>query len=139
MERAAETTRKQLEKGRYARLYRVGEYVWTKLHRRSDQQRKKTRKLFLIHQGPYRIKREVRPNTYLIEEIGPRKRIIGVYNMRQMRPHRIARMKAGRPENNRDYDKFTNTSVEETMETRYNELASISESTENEIDELSND
>lgn len=85
----------------------------------------------------------------MIEEIGPRKRIIGVYDMRQMRPHRIARMKAGRLENNRDYeiytntpvedDTFTNTSVEETMETRYNEPTSISESTENEIDELSND
>lgn len=127
----------------------MGEYIWTKLHRRSDQQRKKTRKLFLIYQGPYRIKREVRSNAYLIEEIGPRKRIIGVYNTRQMRPHRTARMKAGRPENNRDCetytntpvedDTFTNTSVEETVETRYNEQAGTSENTENEIGELPSD
>lgn len=44
------------------------------------------RKLYTLYEGPYRIRMMIRPNTYVIENL--RGFTKGVYNARQIRPHR---------------------------------------------------
>ncbi|XP_018361350.1 PREDICTED: uncharacterized protein LOC108760067 [Trachymyrmex cornetzi] len=53
---AAKKRLKQFEKTTTAPEYRVGDLVWCKLHRRSDANRRLTRKIHLVYRGPYRIK-----------------------------------------------------------------------------------
>lgn len=72
-----------------AKRYEEGTRVWIKLHRRSDASRRLTRKIHLVYDGPYVILREIRRNAYLIgDENGS---AIGIYNSRQIRPHRETR------------------------------------------------
>ncbi|KYN22298.1 hypothetical protein ALC57_05306 [Trachymyrmex cornetzi] len=100
LRKAAAKRLKQFNKTTTAPQYREGDLVWCKLHRRSDANGKLTRKIHLVYRGPYRIRRVVRMNAYEIEDMD--RRSIGVYNSRQLRPHRESRLRGeyngGRPE-----------------------------------------
>ncbi|XP_018314212.1 trichohyalin-like [Mycetomoellerius zeteki] len=58
------------------------------MHRRSDASRKLTKKIHILFDGPYQIVRIVRRNAYVIADLDDNE--IGVYNSRQIRPHREA-------------------------------------------------
>lgn len=49
------------------------------------------RKLYTLYEGPYRIRMAIRSNAYVIENL--RGFTKGVYNARQIRPHRRAKWK----------------------------------------------
>lgn len=67
-------------------MYEIGSKVWIKIHRRSDKSSRLTTKIHVVYDRPYKVKEEIKTNAYLIEDdIG---RVIGVYNSRQLRPHR---------------------------------------------------
>lgn len=64
--------------------------VWIKLHRRSDANRRLTRKIHLVYEGPYyTVVSEIRRNAYLVGD--GQGTVIGTYNSRQLRPHRDSR------------------------------------------------
>lgn len=42
--------------------------------------------IYLVYESSYQIKEEIRPNAYLIEDLD--ERTIGVYNSRQLKPHK---------------------------------------------------
>lgn len=87
----AQQREKQTDKHGEAEQYEAGKKVWIKLHRRSDTNRKLTRKIHLVYDGPYRIRREVRRNAYVIEDLNGN--ILGTYNSRQLRPNREAKLR----------------------------------------------
>lgn len=60
--------------------------MWVKLHKRLDASRRFTKKIHLVYDGPFRVARIIRKNAYLIED--REGQTIGVYNSRQMKPHR---------------------------------------------------
>ncbi|KMQ90342.1 s68306 pol retrotransposon woot [Lasius niger] len=80
----------QADKHGVAHRYEVGSKVWVKLHRRSDANRRVTRKIHLVYSGPYSILREIRRNAYLVGDSDGR--VVGAFNSRQLRPHREARL-----------------------------------------------
>lgn len=45
----------------------------------------------MVYDGPYRIKREVRRNAYVVEDL--KGNVVGTYNSRQLRPNREAKLK----------------------------------------------
>ncbi|XP_024876997.1 serine/threonine-protein kinase PRP4 homolog [Temnothorax curvispinosus] len=85
--RAARKRRRQADKHGTVE-YRPGQEVWIKLHRRSDANRRLTRKIHLVYEGPYRIQRVIRPNAYLVEDLEGQP--LGVFNARQLKPNRKA-------------------------------------------------
>ncbi|XP_024883985.1 trichohyalin-like, partial [Temnothorax curvispinosus] len=76
----------QADKHEVASRLQPGDGVMVKLHRRSDANRRLTRKIHLVYDGPYRVAQEVRENAYLIESLDGHPK--GVYNSRQLRPYR---------------------------------------------------
>lgn len=55
----------------------------------------KTRKLFPLYEGPFRIQSEVNPNAYKVARISGE--IIGTFNSRQLKPHRVPTWKPDEP------------------------------------------
>lgn len=86
-----EIRKKQANKKGVAPEFAIDDKVWVKLHRRSDASRKLTKKIHLVYEGPYRVRQVVRRNPYLIETMEGE--VLGVYNSRQLRPHRQPRLK----------------------------------------------
>ncbi|KMQ84865.1 hypothetical protein RF55_16987 [Lasius niger] len=82
----------QTDKHGEAEVYEEGSKVWIKLYRRSDANRRLTRKIHQVYDGPYRIRQEVRRNAYLIED--EEGNTLGTFNSRQIKPHREAKLKA---------------------------------------------
>lgn len=68
LEIRARERKRQTDKHGEAEQYDRGKKVWIKLHRRSDANRRITWKIHLVYDGPYRIKREVRRNAYVVED-----------------------------------------------------------------------
>lgn len=91
LEKKAIERKRQTDKHEAAKEFQPNDQVWIKLHRRSDANRKTTRKIHLVYQGPHRVSQIIRKNAYLIETLEGD--AIGVYNTRQLRPHREATMK----------------------------------------------
>lgn len=89
LEKRAKERKRQADKHGEAEQYSPGKKVWIKLHRRSDANRRITRKIHLVYDEPYRIKREVRRNAYVIEDM--KGNVVGTYNSRQLRPNREAK------------------------------------------------
>ncbi|KMQ89606.1 retrotransposon ty3-gypsy subclass, partial [Lasius niger] len=87
----AQQRKKQTDKHGEAEVYENGSKVWVKLHRRSDANRRLTRKIHLVYDGPYKIRQEVRRNAYLIEDEDGN--TLGTFNSRQIKPHREAKLK----------------------------------------------
>ncbi|KMQ91596.1 reverse ribonuclease integrase [Lasius niger] len=87
----AQQRKRQTDKHGEAEVYEEGKKVWIKLHRRSDANRRLTRKIHLVYDGPYKISREVRRNAYLIEDQDGN--TLGTFNSRQLKPHREAKLK----------------------------------------------
>ncbi|XP_071574667.1 uncharacterized protein [Temnothorax nylanderi] len=99
-ERVAEAARKrkiQADKHGTAE-YREGQEIWIKLHRRSDASRKLTKKIHLVFEEPYRVQRIIRPNAYLAEDLDGQ--TMGVFNARQLKPNRIARLRGDESDDN---------------------------------------
>ncbi|KMQ86653.1 hypothetical protein RF55_14311 [Lasius niger] len=80
----------QADKHEEAKEYQQGDKVWVKLHRRSDANRRLTRKIHLVYDGPYIVQQEVRKNAYVIRD--EQGNVLGTYNSRQIRPHREAKL-----------------------------------------------
>ncbi|XP_018405229.1 PREDICTED: uncharacterized protein LOC108781678, partial [Cyphomyrmex costatus] len=97
----ANVRKRQFEKTTTVESYRRGDLVWCKIHRRSDARRRTTRKIHLVYDGPYRIRNVVRRNAYELEQLNGT--FFGVYNSRQLRPHR-----ASRYENDNDNARYGN-------------------------------
>ncbi|CAL1672743.1 unnamed protein product [Lasius platythorax] len=93
LQRRAEQRKRQTDRHGEAERYDVGTSVWVKLHRRSDANRRLTRKIHLVYEGPYVILREIRRNAYLVGQRDGT--AIGTYNSRQLRPHRVALLRPG--------------------------------------------
>lgn len=89
LKQRADERKKQADKHLTAPVYREGTRVWVRIHRKSDSFRKIARKLHLLYEGPYRIKGQVKPNAYLI--VNEDGKTLGIYNSRQLRPHREPR------------------------------------------------
>ncbi|KMQ90526.1 reverse ribonuclease integrase [Lasius niger] len=87
----AQQRKRQTDKHGEAEIYEEGTKVWIKLHRRSDANRRLTRKIHQVYDGPYKIRREVRRNAYLIED--EEGNTLGTFNSRQIKPHREAKLK----------------------------------------------
>lgn len=79
--------RREAEKHDTANRYTQGDLVWLKSHRRSDMRRAKTRKLFPLYEGPFRVDSQIYPNAYKITRLTGE--ILGTYNTRQLKPHRV--------------------------------------------------
>ncbi|KYQ53676.1 hypothetical protein ALC60_04801 [Trachymyrmex zeteki] len=88
LEIAARKRKAQQDKRQIARDYEIGDLVWIKMHRRSEASRKLTKKIHILFDGPYQIVHVVRRNAYVIADLDDNE--IGVYNSRQIRPHREA-------------------------------------------------
>lgn len=86
LKKRAEQRKRQTDKHGEADRYQPGTKVWVKLHRRSDANRRLTRKIHLVYDGPYVVRNEVRRNTYLIKNMDGH--IVGTFNSRQIRSHR---------------------------------------------------
>lgn len=89
LEKMAAVRKKQADKHGWTLPYQEGDLIWTKTHRLSDKSRNKMRKLYILYEGPYRIRMAIRPNAYVVETL--RGFTKGVYNARQIRPHREAK------------------------------------------------
>ncbi|KYN21241.1 hypothetical protein ALC57_06387 [Trachymyrmex cornetzi] len=76
----------QFNKHRCALQYNIGDLVWLRLHRRSDAHKREARKIHLVYDGPYRVPDIIKPNAFMIENLDGN--IIGVFNSRQLKPHR---------------------------------------------------
>lgn len=87
MRERARQRKVQSDKHREAERYTEGAPVWIKLHRRSDASSRLTRKIHLVYDGPYMIVREVRKNAYLVADSD--NNVLGTFNSRQLRPHRV--------------------------------------------------
>ncbi|XP_036139609.1 uncharacterized protein LOC118644672 [Monomorium pharaonis] len=81
----------QADKFDEAKPFEVGDKVWIKLHRRSDASRRLTKKIHLVYDGPYKIGQLIRANAYLV--VDDDENALGVYNARQLKPHREAMLK----------------------------------------------
>lgn len=57
-----------------------------RIHRQSKKDKRQTKKIFMLYDGPYVIKEIIKPNVYLIAD--QESEVVGVYNSRQIRPHR---------------------------------------------------
>lgn len=88
LEKAAKKRKVQADKKQKATEYKTGDLVWVKLHRRSDANRRLTKKIHLVYDGSYLIAQVIRPNAYLV--VDGYDQPLGVYNSRQLRPHRSA-------------------------------------------------
>lgn len=86
----ARKRKRQADKKQSATMYRPGDQVWIKLHRRSNATRGITKKMNLLYEGPYRVQSEIRPNAFLFED--EEENMLGMFNSRQLRPHRTAKM-----------------------------------------------
>lgn len=90
LEKRAKQRKKQADKHEEATVYQPGTKVWIKLHRQSDANRRLTRKIHLVYDGPYVIQKEIRKNAYLIGDTEGN--VLGAYNSRQIKPHREAEL-----------------------------------------------
>ncbi|KMQ88181.1 retrovirus-related pol polyprotein from transposon [Lasius niger] len=90
LRRRAQQRKVQTDKHGEAKEYEPGQRVWVKLHRRSDANRRLTRKIHLVYDGPYIIQQEVRKNAYLIRD--DQGNVLGTYNSRQIKPNREAKL-----------------------------------------------
>lgn len=91
LRRRAQERKRQADKHEEAKEFQLNDKVWIKLHRRSDKNRRLTKKIHLVYEGPYIVMREIRTNAYLIgNEEG---NTVGVYNTRQLKPHREPKLK----------------------------------------------
>ncbi|KMQ84185.1 hypothetical protein RF55_18237 [Lasius niger] len=91
LQRRARQRKIQTDKHGEAKEYQPGDKIWVKLHRRSDANRRLTRKIHLVYDGPYSIQKEVRKNAYLVQD--EHGNVLGIYNSRQIKPHREAKWK----------------------------------------------
>lgn len=58
LKKRAQQRKIQTDKHGEAKGYQPGDKVWVKLHRRSDANRRLTRKIHLVYNGPYSIQKE---------------------------------------------------------------------------------
>ncbi|KMQ83166.1 retrotransposable element tf2 protein type 3 [Lasius niger] len=91
LQKRAQQRKKQTDKHGEADTYQPGDKIWIKLHRRSDANRRLTRKIHLVYDGPYVVRAEVRKNAYLVED--GEGTTLGTFNSRQIKPHREAKLK----------------------------------------------
>ncbi|XP_012536027.1 trichohyalin [Monomorium pharaonis] len=89
LRRNAEKRKRQADKREHAKPYEEGQKVWVKLHRQSDANRRVTKKIHLVYDGPYYVLRVLRRNAYLIGTANGT--VKGAYNTRQLRPDRSAK------------------------------------------------
>lgn len=75
----------QTDKHGEAEVYQPGSKVWIKLHRRNDANRRFTRKIHLVYDGPYIVRNEVRRNAYVIENKNGN--ALETFNSMQLKPH----------------------------------------------------
>lgn len=76
----------QSNKKEVAPEYKIGSKVWMRIHRQSKKDKRQTKKILMLYDGPYVIKEIIKPNVYLIAD--QESEVVGVYNNRQIRPHR---------------------------------------------------
>lgn len=86
---AAAKRRRQADKKQHVE-YEEGQQVLLRTHKLSNQERKLSRKICLVYEGPFIIQQIVRRNAYLLAH--PDGRRLGVHNSRQIRPYRTRRM-----------------------------------------------
>ncbi|KAM0726175.1 Transposon Tf2-6 polyprotein [Formica fusca] len=86
LKKRAQQRKTQTDKHGQAEVYETGTKVWIKLHRRSDANRRLTKKIHLVYDGPHRIRREVRKNAYVVEDLEGN--ALGTFNSRQLKLHR---------------------------------------------------
>jgi len=68
--------------------FEVGDLVLVRTHYQSSALRKEIKKLFLLYEGPYRIKEIVGANAYLLEYVTG-DRIKGTFNVVTLKPYRM--------------------------------------------------
>lgn len=87
---AAAKRKKQADKKGTAEGFRAGQLVWRKTQKRSDALHRKIKKLFPVYEGPLRVIGSPHPNSYELQWLDGR--YAGLANLRQLRPHREARL-----------------------------------------------
>jgi len=85
LRRRQDERRVQAEKKGKAPVYQDGSKIWVKMHHKLNKSRQLIKKIHPIYEDPYQIREKIRPNAYLVQD---KKDVIGVYNARQLRPHR---------------------------------------------------
>lgn len=63
-----------------------GQLVWLKSNNISSSEEKEIKKMFLLYEGPYRIKRIVGHNAYLLED-RVNKNVRGIFNVVSLKPY----------------------------------------------------
>lgn len=81
----------QIDKHGEKEAYQPDDKVWVKVHRRSDANRRLTKKIHLVYKGPFVIQSEVRKNAYVVKDSDDN--VIGTFNSRQLRPYRETKLK----------------------------------------------
>ncbi|KMQ89852.1 s68306 pol retrotransposon woot [Lasius niger] len=91
LNKRAQQRKTQMDKHGEREAYQPNDKVWVKLHRRSDANRRLTKKIHLVYEGPFVIQNEVRKNAYVVKDSDDN--VIGTFNSRQLRPHRETKLK----------------------------------------------
>lgn len=90
LNKSAQKRKQQANKRGIAHNFELGDKVWRRTQKRSDALHRKNRKLFPVYEGPLTVIGSPHPNAHELQWLDGR--YAGISNLRQLRPHREARL-----------------------------------------------